>query len=137
MGADASWPLQQGVLNHLKSCKSLADHLGKPPRIFDQTGKTGKFPELVMGDSTAKVWSSATFDGQEHDLNFQLWTAEGGSETAKKLAGLVIDRLHDADFPVPGHALVDLQFSSSETRYLEEKGAFQTRLSFKALTVSD
>ncbi|HXV73159.1 MAG TPA: DUF3168 domain-containing protein, partial [Sphingomonadales bacterium] len=82
-------------------------------------------------------WSSATFDGQEHRLTFDLWTGQGGSAEAKKVAGCIIDRLHDADFPVPGHALVDLQFSSSETRYLEEEGLFLTHLVFTALTVSD
>lgn len=137
MGADASWPLQQGILKHLKTSKSLQDHLGKPPRIFDQTEKRGIYPELLMGNSKAKAWSSATFDGQEHDLTFHLWTAEEGSAGAKKIAGSIIDRLHDADFPVPGHALVDMQFSSSETRYLEDKGLFHCRLVFKALTVSD
>ena len=137
MSADASWPLQKGILLHLKSCKSLKQHLGDHPRIFDQTEKTGVFPELLLGDSFAKAWSSATFEGQEHDLRLNLWTADGGSAAAKKIAGAVIDRLHDADFKVKGHALVDLQFASSETRYLEESGLFHCHLAFKALTVSD
>lgn len=137
MGADASWPLEQGLLHHLKNCLSIKKHLGNPPRVITQGEKSGNFPELVMGDSTAKAWSSATFDGQEHRLTFDLWTSGGGSAEAKKVAGAVIDRLHDADFPVPGHALVDLQFASSETRYLEEEGVFLTRLAFTALTVSD
>lgn len=137
MGADASLPLQQGILLHLKSCKSLKAHLGDPPRISDQTEKTGVYPELLLGDSFAKAWSSATFEGQEHDLRLNLWTADGGSAAAKKIAGAVIDRLHDADFPVKGHALVDLQFASSETRYLEERGLFHCHLAFKVLTVSD
>lgn len=137
MGADASWPLQQGLLDHLKNCKSIRKYLGTPPRILTQGEKSGNYPELVMGDSTVKAWSSATFDGQEHRLCFDLWTSGGGSAEAKKVAGAVIDRLHDADFPVPGHALVDLQFASSETRYLEEEGVFLTRLAFTALTVSD
>jgi len=137
MGADASWPLQAGLLQHLNSCLSLKKHLGKPPRIFEESQKTGEFPELLLGDTSSKSWSSATFDGQEHEINFHLWTSDGGSALAKKIAGCVIDRLHDADFPVPGHALVDLQFSSSETRYLQEKGVFHTKMAFKALTVSD
>jgi len=137
MSADASWPLQKGILLHLKSCKLLKQHLGNPPRILEQTEKARVYPKLVLGDSFAKAWSSATFEGQEHDLRLNLWTADGGSAAAKKIAGAVIDRLHDADFKVKGHALVDLQFASSETRYLEEKGLFHTHLAFKALTVSD
>ena len=137
LGADATWPLQQGVLQHLKSDISLKAHLGDPPRLQDQNEKRKSYPCLVLGDTQARAWSSATFDGQEHDLAFDLWTSGGGSAESKEIAGAVIDRLHNADFPVAGHALVDLQFSNSETRYLPEKGVFQCRLRFKALTVSD
>ena len=137
MGADATWPLQQGVLKHLKAGKSLKKHLGDPPRIADRNAGEGAFPRLVIGDSQARAWASATFDGQEHELCFELWTSGGGSAESKEIAGVIIDRLHNADFPVPGHALVDLQFADSETRYLEERGAFHCRLRFRALTVSD
>lgn len=137
MSADATWPLQKGLLEHLKSDLSLKKHLSDPARIYDQQEKGEGYPKLTLGDSLAKAWSSATFDGQEHEITLHLWTSEGGSRASKEVAGLVIDRLHNADFPVPGHALVDLQFASSETRYKEEQGLFHCRLAFKALTVSD
>ena len=137
MSADATWPLQQGLFCHLKSDVSLKKHLGHPMRLYDQTEKRGGYPHLVLGDSQTKAWSSATFDGQEHDTTLHLWTNDGGSAASKEVAGAVIDRLHDADFPIAGHALVDMQFSSSETRYMEEEGRFYCRLTFKALTVSD
>ena len=146
MGVDATWPLQQGLLKYLEQDLSLKKHLGKNVKIFDQNEIPGKnsqssdkagFPKVILGDNFSKAWSSATFEGQEHDLTLHLWTNEGGSPASKKIAGVIIDRLHNADFPVPGHALVDLQFASSETRYREDLGRFHCRLQFKALTVSD
>jgi len=137
MSADATWPLQKGLFSHLRNDLSLKKHLSDPPRVFDQQEQADGFPRLVWGDSFAKVWSSATFDGQEHEIILNLWTCDGGSAVSKEIAGAVIDRLHNADFPVTGHALVDMQFSSSETRYKEELGLFHCRLTFKALTVSD
>ena len=137
MGADATWSLQQGILQHLKSDLSLKTHFGGTSKILDQNEKSKGYPCLVLGNSQARAWSSATFDGQEHELAFDLWTSSGGSAESKELAGAIIDRLHNADFPVIGHALVDLQFTDSETRYLQEKGIFHCRLHFKALTVSD
>ena len=137
MSADATWPLQQGLLFHLKADTKLNKHLGQPMRLYDQVEKPEGFPYLVMGDSQTSAWSSATFDGQEHEITMHLWTNDGGSAAAKEIAGAVIDRLHDADFTVAGHALVDMQFASSETRYKEEQGRFHCRLVFKALTVSD
>ena len=110
MGADATWPLQQGILQHLKSDLSLKSHFGEPAKILDQNDKSAGYPSLVLGNSQARAWSSATFDGQEHELAFDLWTSKGGSAESKELAGAVIDRLHNADFPVTGHALVDMQF---------------------------
>jgi len=142
MGADATWPLQQGLVKYLEQDLSLKKHLGKTPKIFDQqeiakeSAKAG-CPRVVLGDNFSKAWSSATFEGQEHDLTLHLWTNEGGSRASKEIAGVIIDRLHNADFPVAGHALVDLQFASSETRYHEDLGRFHCRLQFKALTVSD
>lgn len=137
MSADAAWPLQKGLLSHLRSDLSLKKHLGKPTRIYDQQEKGGGYPYLVLGDSHTRAWSSATFDGQEHDIILNLWTSDGGSAASKEIAGAVIDRLHDADFSIPGHALVDMQFASSETRYREDRALFHCRLTFKALTVSD
>ena len=49
MGADATWPLQQGILSHLKSCNSLKEHLGDPPQILEQTEKFKTYPKLVLG----------------------------------------------------------------------------------------
>jgi len=137
MSADATWPLQTGLFSHLRSDLSLKQHLGDPPKIFDQQEQAEGYPRLVWGDSKAKTWSSATFDGQEHEVTMHLWTSDGGSAASKEVAGALIDRLHNADFPVTGHALVDMQFASSETRYKEERGLFHCRLTFKALTVSD
>ena len=137
MSADATWPLQKGLLGHLRSDLSVKKHLGKTMRIYDQQERGEGYPYLALGDSHTKAWSSATFDGQEHDITLHLWISDGGSAASKEIAGAVIDRLHNADFPIPGHALVDMQFASSETRYQEDRGLFHCRLTFKALTVSD
>lgn len=137
MSKDATWPLEKSLVEYLKADPAVRASLGTPPKIYDQTGTPECYPHLSLGDSVTRSWASATFDGQEHDLILDLSTAEGGSGESKRIAGAIIDALHDADFPVPGHALVDLQFESSETRYIEERGLFHCRLRFKALTVSD
>ena len=144
MGADATWPLQQGLVKHLEQDLSLKKHFNNTLKILDQhecacEGRAAGagFPQVILGDNFAKAWSSATFEGQEHELTLHLWTNDGGSPASKQIAGIIIDRLHNADFPVSGHALVDLQFASSETRYREDLGRFHCCLQFKALTVSD
>jgi len=94
-----------------------------------------------LGPNQTKGWRSHAFDGQEHRIRLIAYNRDGGSDMARKLVNATIGELHDADFPVPGHALVDLQFEFSETRYIqkpdEQEGVFETKMEFKALTVSD
>ena len=137
MTTDASWPLQRSVHATLIACETLQPFLGDPPRIFLRPGKEAAFPNVSFGDSRSKAWSSATFDGQEHQMVLDIWSDQDAEVDIKQIAALVIERLHNADLPIPGHALVDLQFESSETRHWQEKHLEHCRLEFSALTVSD
>lgn len=66
-----------------------------------------------------------------------IWCDHNGDKHIKQIASIVIERLHNADLPIPGHALVDLQFEASETRHWQDKQLEHCRLEFSALTVSD
>ncbi len=137
MGIDASWPLQRVILTALSHDKKIVSFLGSPARIYDGPVEEEVYPYVKCGENRVKAWQSATFDGQEHELNFNLWSREGGYGQSKEIAAAIIERLHDADLKIPGHALVDLQFESSETRLVEENETYHCRLVFKGLTVSD
>ncbi|MCG8505489.1 MAG: DUF3168 domain-containing protein [Sphingomonadales bacterium] len=137
MTTDASWPLQRSVHGALATCEALQPFLGDPPRILLRPCKETAFPHVTFGDSRSKTWSSATFDGQEHEMVLDIWSDQDAAADVKQIAAIVIERLHNADLPIPGHALVDLQFESSETRLWQEKRLEHCRLEFSALTVSD
>lgn len=158
MGADAAWPLHKAISTVLADSDELQSCLGNPPRIFDGFAPEAPMPYLAFGDSRSRAWQSATFDGQEHEITLHLWSPADDAEQSRQIAGVIINLLHDADLPVPGHALVDMQFESSETRYLSGSRAGtragteaneglsanadgdQARhclLTFKGLTVSD
>lgn len=137
MGTDASWPLQQAVITELTTSEALTHLLGEAPEILDKPQPDGALPRIEIGDSQCKTWRSATFDGQEHEIALHAWTREGGSNASKEIASVIIGHLHDSDLPLPGHALVDLQFESSETRYLQGSDIYHCLLQFSALTVSD
>lgn len=134
---DASWPLHRAVIKQLKGDTALKALVGEKLIIRDQDQATVSYPHIKIGDSFTNAWQSATFDGQEHEFSLHLWSREGGSEKSKEIASAVINLLHNADFPIPGHALVDLQFESAETRYRKDKGAYHCLIRFKGLTVSD
>ncbi len=137
MGTDAAWPLQVAIIKKLKESDRLQKVLGNRARVFDMTLPEVDAPYLVVGDSRANAWHSATFDGQEHELELHLWTTEDGCNGSKAAASALIDELHNSDFPIPGHALVDLQFESSVTRFVESRRLYHCTVTFKGLTVSD
>lgn len=158
MGTDAAWPLHKAITAVLVESKDLRGLLGDPLRLADGCYAADCMPDvtqpcLAFGDSRARAWQSATFDGQEHEITLHLWTAPGDADQSRQIAGVIINLLHDADLPLPGHALVDMQFESSETRHLagarpgdksangQGNGAGQSAchclLTFKGLTVSD
>lgn len=135
MTTDASWPLQRAILSALRDDAALAALLGAGDRIFGSVEAREETPCVCYGDSVARVWHSATFDGQEHDIRLELFCGEGDAPV-RKIAAAVIGLLHDADLPIPGHALIELEFMSSETRPSAD-GATHCRMEFHGLTVSD
>ena len=166
MGTDAAWPLHKAISTVLEESTELRGFLGNPIRLSDGGSSDGYTPEapmprLAFGDSRSRAWQSATFDGQEHEITLHLWSPPDDADRSRQIAGVIINLLHDADLPVPGHALVDMQFESSETRYLAgtsrgngqgdgaamdgekgngaaaDQGACHCLLTFKGLTVSD
>ena len=137
MLCDAALPLQRQMIIQLESNVELQTEMQGKFKIGDQTDIGVHFPRIVLGDTRAFVWQSATFDGQEHEIQLVLWNVSGGSDKAKSIAAVIIGELHNADFPIAGHALVDMQFEKSETRYMKCIKGYQTILHFKSLTVSD
>ena len=137
MLCDAALPLQRQIINQLETNADLLSLMHGEFKIGDQTDVGDNFPRIVLGDTRAFVWKSATFDGQEHEFQLVLWNVEGGSDMAKSIGAAIIGVLHNADFPIVGHALVDMQFEKSETRYIESIKGYQTIIHFKSLTVCD
>lgn len=138
MTRDASRPLQCAIIDTLKNTAALCARLGGPGRVFDRApaAETSPLPRLVYGGGGTRAWHSATFDGQEHEISLDLYSGPGQAPV-RDLSAAVIERLHDADFPLPGHALIELEFECSETRCDPATAREHCRLVFKALTVSD
>ena len=140
MGADASWPLQRAIVQALQAVPRVRACL-----LDDRSGdraETEGDPQpagaacLRIESWLARAWHSATFDGQEHDIRLLLTVDEGEAAT-RELGAAIVARLHDADLSIPGHALVELAFESSETRYDAASDRHHCRFRFRALTVSD
>ena len=139
MGVDASWPLQRAIMRALQGVLQVracpADR-SEPGGGAEGEPEPGKRAELRVESWEAHAWHSATFDGQEHDIRLLLVVSDG-EEATRRLSAAIIARLHDADLEIPGHALIELVFESSETRHDAESQCYHCRFRFHALTVSD
>jgi len=135
MGADACWPLQKAIIAALEADSTVRRLLGGLGRVGANAHNLEP-PAIIYAGSETRAWHSATFDGQDHEVVLALRTPPQGPEAAE-LAEAVTGVLHDADLPLPGHALISLEFERSESRRESETGQGACRMIFKALTVSD
>ncbi|MCK5575662.1 MAG: DUF3168 domain-containing protein [Sphingomonadales bacterium] len=138
MSIDVSWPLRCAVKDKINNDEDVKLTMGKIPLVMDG-GASGSadLPFIYIGNTSSQAWHSATFDGQEHELDIHVVAAIDGGAHVQEISGAVINTLHDADLLLKGHALVDLQFERSETHECFDRKQFHTTVSFKALTVSD
>lgn len=145
MTSDASLGLHRSILNALNDNSRIRGLLGAVGRIYGEDLPCDKdhlhdqvYPRIIVRSGTARCWHSATFDGQEHSLVVDIFSM-GPEQEIRQLSSAVIERLHDTDLPICGHALVSLDFECSETTMAENTDgkADQGRLYFKALTISD
>ncbi len=137
MGVDASWPLKAAVMDNLRNNARIREVLGEKGDVADHVGSAREMPTPVIAVSGLKsqVWHSATFDGQDHELVLEIRAPDEGALQA--ICTSVTESLHGADFPVRGHALIEMSFESSRTRQSSDGGSGRCEMFFRALTVSD
>lgn len=144
MTSDASLGLCRAILKALKDDNRINSLLGPTGVICKSVNVTSVIenkqarPAIMMGPGTVRCWHSATFDGQEHALTLDVLCCDE-DQAIRSLSSAIIERLHDADLPICGHALVSLEFECSETKPAssEYEGQDHCRMYFKALTISD
>lgn len=138
MGVDASWPLKAAIQDVLRRSNHMRSAMGESGR-FPETDCAGTqheaLPAVAFSRMTSRVWHSATFDGQDHEIVLQIDAKD--RKTLRDISRAVTEILHNADFPVSGHALIEMSFESSQTS--DDVAGEQNRclMFFRALTVSD
>jgi len=115
----------------------IRDAFGIRVNIRDHHQMVDYLPVLYWGDCSCSLWRSDAFDGRQHEISLLVVSLQGGLAGARALAAALIEQLHDADFHIAGHALVDLQFQSLKTSWEETKGRYESLLCFRGRTISD
>ena len=94
-------------------------------------------PYVIFGKQESRAWRSVTFDGEHHRIELELYCGAVTLNKAKSFTKDIVTSLHDADFPLKGHALIEIQYNQAEYIKIADNTEYMVRLLFTVLTVSD
>lgn len=122
-----AWPLQQAVYQLLTSTAAVTAILGQ--EIHDAMPQAGPDPAepgvwAVIGDETARDWSTADGAGAAHEISIFVYAPATGFAAAKQAAGAISDALLGGMLVLSRGRVISTQFVSARTRR-EEKGALR------------
>lgn len=138
MVKDSASQIHREIKKIICGTSKFKNHFKSPLTLVDPTEELKvDFPKIIMGSSKVYAWQSMSFDGQEHELTLNIWSREGGTEEIINISGQLMELIHNAEFNMDGHVLIDFQFSSSETRYIESSEKYHCKMTFKAITIAD
>ncbi len=94
-------------------------------------------PYLIFGNNDSRAWRSVTFDGEHHRINIEIYCGAVTLKKAKTYVEDIVFNLQGADFPLNGHALIEIQYNQVEYIKMADNTEYMARLLFTVLTVSD
>lgn len=127
------WPLQVALYTVLSDHAGLRAELGDPPRIYDDPPAAAAFPYLVLGEARAQDYPGVQ-GGVEHDIRVTAYSRHGGRKEVKRLTDLIVEALHEADFPVDGARLVQCRFVFADAFRRRDNALYEGVARFRVVT---
>lgn len=128
---EASWPLQKAIYDALVANGALAALV---TGVYDHVPASAVLPYVTLGPASAADWSSASFDGQDHDVTVDVWSEAPGHGEAKQILAAVYAALHGVDLALDGASLVMLRYRFSDVFTDADGEAVHGVMRFRALT---
>ena len=129
----ASWAMQKAVYAALRADDGVKAELGDPPRIFDNPPKGEAYPHVVIGEG--RVTPLDGVDGAaEHEIRLQIFSRHAGRREIRRIIDALYDALHEADFAIDGHRLVNIRFVFADIFKRGESDLYQGAARFRAVT---
>jgi hypothetical protein len=112
--------------------KSIHTH----PELSHLWGEWPGSSGLSLASLESSPWSSATFQGERHQLELCLHTAPSSRHSSPPELDLLIGHLDNLQLSLTGHALIEFRFATARTEVRGAEGA-ACHIRFDALTLSD
>ena len=129
----ASRELQSAIYDILINDSVVLNVLGGP-RIYDFVPRKVQYPYVAFGDISVRDWSTGDGDGEEHSITFHIWSRAAGRIEIYDIASALRSALHDRNFAMRGHRLVNFRHNYSETRRESDSEHFHGVVRFLAVT---
>ena len=131
--SDAIWALQRAVYQRLAADAPLQNFLGDPPRIYDDAPEGAALPYLLIGPTKVDDFKGVD-GGLVHELRLNVFSKYSGRREIKEIIGALYDALHEADFAIDGHRLVNIRFVFSDIFDQRDRKLFQGVARFRVVT---
>lgn len=130
--SDAIRELRQRLHTLLSADEELASLLATAG-LFDRPPGAA-MPFLLYGPWRSDDYSTATEQGEEHWLTFEIWTDPNGQRLSLDIAARLRSLIHDQPQPIPPFRLVSLLYRTTRTRRDAKARAVVAEVSFRAVT---
>ncbi len=129
----AAAALRAAIHDALAADAALTALLGGP-KVYDEVPRAAVFPYVTLGDARVSDWSTASDDGEEHQLTLNAWSRQGGHREAHMIAGALLQALDDAPLTLADHRLVNLRFALADVRREPDGRTYRALVRFRAVT---
>ncbi len=133
MPTAAAAALRAAIHDALAADAALTALLGGP-KVYDEVPRAAAFPYVTLDDARVSDWSTASDDGEEHQLTLNAWSRQGGHREAHMIAGALLQALDDAPLTLADHRLVNLRFALTDVRREPDGRTYRALVRFRAVT---
>jgi len=103
---NAALALSRGLHNFLANQVHIQDHLGNPPRLYDDPPEDPIFPYLTYGPLRSENISAEGAVITQHVLSLHLWSRYNGRTETLELVGLVSGLIETGQIEMSGATLI-------------------------------
>ena len=126
--------LLQSIYAQLAGDAVLVELVG-PRGFVDRLLPRPVLPCVAYGEIDSRDYSTGSEKGEEHFLNIEVWSHEGGRKLAQTIAVRILTLLDDAPLELgDGITLVSLFYRSSRSMRETKSKQFLTAIRFRAVT---
>lgn len=123
--------IQQGIFATLNDDSTLGAMI---TGVYDRVKQKTNYPYVVVGDASARDWSTKTTKGLESRLSIHIYSRKGGRKQALDIMSRIYELLHEGNPIISGLSLVYSRHDSSDIRLESDGQTYHGTLVFILLT---